>query len=71
MTKPPVVYDASSRPVPLDKRIGQGGEGEVFSVNGAGALVAKIFKPERRAEMEVKIAAMSTRSKIRPPARGT
>ncbi len=49
---------AEGRPLRLGRRIGRGGEGEVFAVAGAPALAAKLYAPEGAAAREAKIAAM-------------
>jgi len=45
-------------PLRLGPRIGRGGEGEVFAVEGDATLAAKLYRPEIAAAREAKIAAM-------------
>ena len=45
-----IVHDSRNRPVALGRRIGGGGEGDVYPVTGRPGLVAKIYaKPTREA----------------------
>lgn len=45
-----IVHDARNRPVALGRKIGGGGEGDVYAVTGRAELVAKIYaKPTREA----------------------
>jgi DNA-binding helix-hairpin-helix protein with protein kinase domain len=45
MSPPPPVIDRHGRPVQLDKLLGEGGEGAVFTVSSDASRVAKIYKP--------------------------
>lgn len=45
-----IVHDSRNRPVTLGRKIGGGGEGDVYAVTGRAELVAKIYaKPTREA----------------------
>ncbi|MGF1660352.1 MAG: hypothetical protein ACFCUS_13070 [Rubrimonas sp.] len=50
---------AGDEPVRLGRRIGRGGEGEVFGVARDPARAAKVYAPEGAAAREAKIAAMA------------
>lgn len=50
--------DRSGRPIKIGRRIGAGGEGEVFEVNGSPFTVAKIYHQPLTAERAAKIEAM-------------
>jgi len=41
-TPPPIVVDAEGRVLRLGRKLGQGGEGAVFELEGEPALAAKI-----------------------------
>jgi hypothetical protein len=49
---------AEGRPLRLGRRIGRGGEGEVFAVAGDPAHAAKLYAPEGAQAREAKVAAM-------------
>lgn len=51
-------FFARGRPVELDKRLGKGGEGEVFSIRGDNALAAKLYAPHDAPKRQKKIWAM-------------
>jgi DNA-binding helix-hairpin-helix protein with protein kinase domain len=55
-----VLIDVLSRPVPMGKQIGRGGEGAIFEVDGQPSLVAKVYhKRPLPAEQVAKIEAMA------------
>lgn len=54
---------AGGRPVPLDRMIGKGGEGEVFVLTGDAVHAVKIYTDKDRLSRESKITAM-VRSKL-------
>ena len=56
MTHQPVKIDG--RPLALGKRIGKGGEGEVFAIESKPDSAIKIYKDELRAKREAKVRAM-------------
>lgn len=56
MTQPGIKIDG--RPFALGKRIGKGGEGEVFAVESRPDSAVKIYKDELRAKREPKVRAM-------------
>ena len=56
MTQPAIKIDG--RPFALGKRIGKGGEGEVFAVENKPDGAVKIYKDELRAKREPKVRAM-------------
>lgn len=58
MTAPEPVFAADGRAVPLGRRIGSGGEGEVFAVDGRPSRAVKIYRPQLQGERGPKIAAM-------------
>ncbi len=60
MSAPGARLLSAEGPVRLGPRIGRGGEGEVFAVDGAPALAAKLYRPEIAAERVDKIEAMAT-----------
>jgi DNA-binding helix-hairpin-helix protein with protein kinase domain len=53
-----VLRDGRDQPVTLGPRLGRGGEGEVFAVEGKADLVAKILAPARRQGKAEKVQAM-------------
>ncbi len=55
-----IVRDSRNRPVPLGRRIGGGGEGDVFAVTGQTGLIAKIYTAPTR-EAGEKLARMVAR----------
>ncbi len=55
-----IVRDSRNRPVPLGRRIGGGGEGDVYAVTGRTGLVAKIYAAPTR-ETGAKLARMVAR----------
>ncbi len=59
-----MLRDGSGRAVALGERLGRGGEGEVFAVEGAPTLVAKVLDARHRAGKAAKLQAMLAR----PPA---
>lgn len=58
MTFAPGEYFEGARPIRLGPRIGKGGEGEVFALEGDAARAVKLYHPARASEREAKIAAM-------------
>lgn len=56
MTQPAIKIDG--RPFALGKRIGKGGEGEVFAVENKPDSAVKIYKSELRVKREPKVRAM-------------
>ena len=43
-TPPPVVVDDTGRLLKLGRKLGQGGEGAVFELEGEPGMAAKIFR---------------------------
>ena len=56
MTQPAIKIDG--QPFALGKRIGKGGEGEVFAIENKPDSAVKIYKDELRAKREPKVRAM-------------
>ncbi|HEV8633078.1 MAG TPA: hypothetical protein VG370_02385 [Chloroflexota bacterium] len=53
------VFDRSGQPVGLRRRLGQGGEGVVYEVDGAPELVAKLYHRPVASTQAAKLAAMA------------
>jgi DNA-binding helix-hairpin-helix protein with protein kinase domain len=53
----PDLFAAGQR-LHLVKRIGHGGEGDVYLVSGESKKAVKVYKPEKRADREAKVRAM-------------
>ena len=61
------VYDAAGRPLPLGRRLGGGGEGEVHLVAGRTDRAVKVFHPRRlTSELTRKLAVMQRRRPADP-----
>jgi DNA-binding helix-hairpin-helix protein with protein kinase domain len=52
------LYDINSRPIILEKQIGSGGEGAVYSIKGESNSVAKIYHQPVSPQKEAKLSGM-------------
>jgi DNA-binding helix-hairpin-helix protein with protein kinase domain/Tfp pilus assembly protein PilF len=56
---PPVYYTSRGEPIRLGPKLGGGGEGAVYELEGAGALAAKIYHEPPSADRAAKLLALS------------
>lgn len=58
MTPPPALVDTNSRPIPLDRKLAEGGEGAVFTLPNNPNFVAKVYHHPPTAQTAEKLAVM-------------
>ena len=54
----PPLFGADGKPIGISKRIGKGGEGEVYAVDGKANLAVKIYTVQNKASREAKVRRM-------------
>ena len=59
--KTPTLFAEDGRPLPLDRRVGKGGEGEVYAVEGSTETLVKFYTLSDLDSREAKVKAMIAR----------